>query len=162
MEKIFNHKSFNYFVWAPLFCYWCCWHDGKFATGINNTSKTGGKICSRCCWYQCQICRRCGWYQRQFCHRCHWHRWCTLTCEYLREFWKKIEAVLIGYSGAGGKLIHEKTRSQKSRYTVPLRMKIKTVESVEYASMYCKVLGTRLEGQRYSVLILCCKNIFLF
>jgi hypothetical protein len=27
----------------------------------------------------------------------------------------------LGYSGAGGKLIHEKTRSNKSRDTVPLR-----------------------------------------
>ncbi len=30
--------------------------------------------------------------------------------------------VLMGYSGAGGKLIHEKTRSKKSRDTVPLRV----------------------------------------
>jgi hypothetical protein len=28
--------------------------------------------------------------------------WCTLTCEYLREFSKKFETVLMGYSGAGG------------------------------------------------------------
>jgi len=34
--------------------------------------------------------------------------WCTLTCEYLREFPKKFEMVLKQYSGAGGKLIHEK------------------------------------------------------
>ncbi len=27
----------------------------------------------------------------------------------------------MGYSGAGGKLIHEKTRSKKSRDTVPLK-----------------------------------------
>ncbi len=32
----------------------------------------------------------------------------------------RAETVLIGYSGAGGKLIHEKTRSKKSRDTVPL------------------------------------------
>ncbi len=44
-----------------------------------------------------------------------------MTCEYLREFSKKFETVLIGYSGAGGELIHEKTRSKKSRDTVPLR-----------------------------------------
>ncbi len=55
------------------------------------------------------------------CHRCQWHRWCTLTCEYLREFSKKFEMVLMGYSGAGGKLIHKKTRSKKSRDTVPLK-----------------------------------------
>jgi hypothetical protein len=42
------------------------------------------------------------------------------TCEYLCEFSKKFETVLMGYSGAGGKWIHEKTRSKKSRDTVPL------------------------------------------
>jgi hypothetical protein len=39
----------------------------------------------------------------------------------LRDFWKKFEMVLMGYSGAGGKLIHKKTRSKKSRDTVPLK-----------------------------------------
>jgi hypothetical protein len=47
---------------------------GKFATGINNTSRTGAKI---------------------FCG-CYWYRWCTLTCEYLckgeDDSWKKSEA----------------------------------------------------------------------
>ncbi len=62
---------------------------GKFATGINNTSKTGGKICRRCLWYRWQICHRCRWYRRQFC-RCRWYRWSTLSCEYLREIFKKI------------------------------------------------------------------------
>ncbi len=47
-------------------------------------------------------------------------RWSTLSCEYLRNFWKKFEMVLMEYSGAGGKLIHKKTRSKKSRDTVPL------------------------------------------
>jgi hypothetical protein len=42
-------------------------------------------------------------------------------CEYLREFPKKFETVLMEYSAAGGKLIHEKkTRSKKSRDTGPL------------------------------------------
>jgi hypothetical protein len=57
------------------------------------------------------------------CHLCQRHRWSTLSCEYLRDFWKKFEMVLMGYSGAGGKLIHKKTRSKKSRDTVPLRLK---------------------------------------
>ncbi len=73
------------------------WHRWQFATGTNNTSETGGKICRRCCW----------------------HRWCTLTCEYLRELSKKFETVLMGYSGAGGKLVLEKNQ-KKSRDTVPL------------------------------------------
>jgi hypothetical protein len=33
---------------------------------------------------------------------------------------KKFERALMVYSGAWGKLIHEKTRSKKSRDTVPL------------------------------------------
>ncbi len=30
------------------------------------------------------------------------HRWCTLTCEYLREFLKKFEMTLMLFSGAWG------------------------------------------------------------
>jgi hypothetical protein len=45
----------------------------------------------------------------------------TLSREYLREFSKKIEMAVVVYSDALGKLIHEKkTRSRKSRDTVPL------------------------------------------
>ncbi len=131
---------------------------GKFATGINNTSKTGGKICSRCRWYQWQIFRRCLWYQQQFLPPVSLTPVMHLDLRISPRILKIIEAVLIGYSEAGGKLIHEK-KKQKISWHCPLRMKIKTDESVEYASMYCKVLGTRLEGQRYTVLILCCKNI---
>ncbi len=58
------------------------------------------------------------------CHRCQRHRWSTLSCKYLREFPKKFETVLMGYSGAGGKLIHKKTRSKKSRDIVPLKQKL--------------------------------------
>jgi hypothetical protein len=36
-----------------------------------------------------------------------------LTFEYLREFSEKFETVLMGYSKAGGKLIHEKNKRQK-------------------------------------------------
>ncbi len=100
----------------PICRYHNCWfhhcrdiRSSSCSTGINNTSETGGKICRRCRWYQWQICRRCRWY-----------RWFTLTCEYLRDFSKKIETVLMVYFWAGGKLIHEKKQKQKSRDTVPL------------------------------------------
>ncbi len=53
------------------------------------------------------------------CHRCRWHRWQTLSCEYLRKFLKKFETFLIGYSGAGGKLIHEKNQKQKISWHCP-------------------------------------------
>ncbi len=69
---------------------------GKFVTGINNTSKTGGEIC----------------------HRCRW-----LTCEYIRKFSKKFETVLMEYSGAGGKLIHEKNQKQKISLHGPFKLR---------------------------------------
>ncbi len=74
----------------------------KFATSINNTSEKGGKHC----------------------HRCRWYRWCTLTSKYLREFSKKIETVLTGYSGAWGKLIHEKNQKQKISWHCPFKWRI--------------------------------------
>jgi hypothetical protein len=52
------------------------------------------------------------------CHRCQRHRWCTLSCEYLREFSKKFETALLVYSGAWGKLIHEKTELEKEEKLV--------------------------------------------
>ncbi len=62
------------------------------------------------------------WLQIFFiCHRCQRHRWSTLSCEYLREFSKKFETVLIGYSGAGGKLIHEKNQEQKISWHCPFK-----------------------------------------
>ncbi len=42
------------------------------------------------------------------CRRCRWYRWCTLTCKYLREF-------------LGERCFLKKTRSKKSRDTVPSR-----------------------------------------
>ena len=63
------------------------------------------------------------------CHRCRWFRWCTLTCGYLCELSKKFETVLMEYSGAGGKLIHEKNQRQKSRDIVPLTIVYTFVEN---------------------------------
>ena len=37
----------------------------------------------------------------------------TLSCEYLREFSKTFETTLVVYSGAWGKLIHEKNQKSK-------------------------------------------------
>jgi hypothetical protein len=47
------------------------------------------------------------------CHRCRCHRWCTLTCEYLRKFLKKFRMILMLLSWAWGKVIHEKNLKQK-------------------------------------------------
>ncbi len=62
-------------IWLAI-CRRCRWYGwqfatgvvdigGKFATGVNNTRGTGGKICRWCRWYQWQICCRCRWSRRQ-------------------------------------------------------------------------------------------------
>ncbi len=45
----------------------------------------------------------------------------TLSCEYLREFSKKFETVLMEYSGAGGKLIYKKNQKQKISWHCPFK-----------------------------------------
>ncbi len=55
------------------------------------------------------------------CHRCQRHRWSTLSCEYLRAFSKKFETALLVYSGAWGKLIHEKKQKSKISWHCPFK-----------------------------------------
>ena len=46
-------------------------------------------ICCRYLWQWWQICHwyhKHQWYGWKICHRCCLYWWCTLTCEYLREF----------------------------------------------------------------------------
>ncbi len=56
------------------------------------------------------------------CHRYQRHRWCTLNCEYLREFSKKFEMALMVFSGAWGKLIHEKKQKLKIWWHCPFKI----------------------------------------
>ncbi len=46
-------------------------------------------------------------------HRCCWYRWCIFTCKYLCEFLKKFVMNQMIFSGAWGKMIHEKNLKQK-------------------------------------------------
>jgi hypothetical protein len=48
-----------------------------------------------------------------------------LDLQILREFTKKFEMTLMLFLELWGKVIHEKTRSNKSRDTVPLNKRIK-------------------------------------
>ncbi len=96
--------------WWQICCRRCQRRRWQIATGVNNTSGTGGKICRRCRGYRWQIC-----------HRCHWHRWCTLTCEYLREFSKKFEMTQMLFSEAWGKVIHGKNLKQKISWHCPFK-----------------------------------------
>ncbi len=114
MKKIFNQKNLNNFVGIPL--------DSRVNIHINFCLQVHFKVSAA--WY----CSHClppvstTPHRWQICRRCRWYRWCTLTCEYLHDFLKKFEMVLLGYSGAGGETDSwKKTRSKKSRDTVPLR-----------------------------------------
>ncbi len=73
----------------------------------------------KCRWHWWQIFLRYHWHRWQICHPCRWYQWCTLTCKYLCKFSKKFETVLMEYSGAGGKLIHQKNKKQKISWHCP-------------------------------------------
>ncbi len=118
------------FHWCQQYWRQIC-HRCQFATSIDNTSETGGKICRRCRWYQWQIwdgvVDTCGNFAggvvdtggksaTGVIYTCG-VPWLANIYANFRE--KKIETVLMEYSRAGLKLIHEKTR-KKSRDTVPL------------------------------------------
>ncbi len=93
------------------------------------------------------------------CHRCQQHRWSTLSCEYLRDFWKKFEMVLMGYSRAGGKLIHKKTRIKKSRDTVPLSRVIADITLIKQPrllnSLCTQVCSVQALANKYA----CCVDV---
>ncbi len=126
------------------------------------------QICRRYRWHWWQICHRCQQHKRNcwqnltlvslrmvanlppvslipaaILHLCHWHRWCTLTCEDLREFSKKFEMTLMLFSRAWGKAIHEKTWSKKSRDTVPLKDNVTVIIVLGFPSCQVKKLLRR-------------------
>ncbi len=103
-------------------CRMCRWHQWQFATDINNTSCTSGKIFRRCRWYLWQPCHWCRWCQWQICHR-----WCTFICEYLWEFSENFEMTLTLFSGAWGKMIHEKILQQKILWHCPFKSTVLTL-----------------------------------
>ncbi len=109
--------------WHPWqICHRCQQHKGNWWQNLPPVSLIPVANLPPVSLIPAAICHRCHWHRWQVCHGCRWHWWCTLTCEYLREFSKKFETVLMGHSGAEGKLIHKKTRSKKSRDTVPLSL----------------------------------------
>jgi hypothetical protein len=82
MEKIFNHESFNYFVWKP----WEVKLAHRYIFAFKFTLRSQQPdivpiICHRFRWYRWQFFRRCRWrwHRWQICHWSHWYRWCTLT-----------------------------------------------------------------------------------
>jgi hypothetical protein len=92
---------------------------GKFTTGVNNTRGTVGKISAGVIdtgvKFAAGVVDTSGNLPPvSLTPVANLHRWCTLTCEYLREFSKKFEMILMLLSGAWGKVIHEKNLRQKS------------------------------------------------
>ncbi len=81
----------------------------------------------------------------------------TLSCEYLREFSKNFETVLMGYSGAGGKLIDEKNQKRKISWHCPFKLMIsilKTLSSWPVFAQYDFRWNIKCERQQL-------QNIFL-
>ncbi len=178
MEKIFNQKNFNNFVWSPLgsrgniyinFCIQvhfhvsAAWYCSHYLPPVS-LIPVAIWLRRRCHWWQ--ICRRCqqhkrNWWQNlppvslipvanlppvslipaTICHRCCWHRWCTLTCEYLRECSNKFEKndPSVIFRGLGDGDSWKKTWSKKSRDTVPLspsnRVKRSLIMTIRLLSM---------------------------
>ncbi len=56
-----------------------------------------------------------------FFRRCRWHRWQTFIREYLREFSKKFEMIMMRYSEARGTLIYEKNLKPKISCQTPFK-----------------------------------------
>ncbi len=55
--------------------------------------------------------------------RCRWYRWCTSTCEYLRDFSNKFEMTLTIFFTHLGEADHEKNLKQKISWHCPLSEK---------------------------------------
>ncbi len=138
MEKIFNQKNFNNFIWSPLgsrgniykifafkftfrylqpdivpiICHWCQQHKGNWWQNL-----------PRFRWYRWQICRRCRWYRRQFATGVidTGGKFATgvvdtggaLDLRISPQLFEKFEMILRLSSGAWGKVIHEKNLKQK-------------------------------------------------
>ncbi len=113
MEKIFNQKNFNNFVWSPLgsrgniyinFCLQvhfqlsAAWYCSHYLPPVSMTPVANLLPVSLTPVVQ-------------------------LDLQISPRIFEKIEIILMLLSGAWGKLIHEKNQKQKSRDTVPLNRK---------------------------------------
>jgi hypothetical protein len=83
------------------------------ATGINTTSGTGGKFAAGVVDTGDKFAKSVVDTGSNFAADVVLYRWCTLTCEYFCKLLKKIKMTLALFSGAWGKIIHEKNLKQK-------------------------------------------------
>ncbi len=113
-------------------CHWCHWYRWQNMEKISGCRLLKENFKAKIYIYFNSTTQRCPnkiikifWLKIfSICHRC--KRCQTLIWEYLREFSKKFEAALIVYytmynQGLGGNWFMKKTRSKKSRDTVPLK-----------------------------------------
>ncbi len=104
----------------------------RCTTGVNNTRGIGGKICRRCRWCRWQICRRCRWYRRQFATGVinTGGKFATGVVDTGGAPWlanisanfRKFKMILMLFSGAWGKVIHEKNLKQKISWHCPFKI----------------------------------------
>ncbi len=106
MQKIFNHKSLNYFVWTPIcalkvhFKVSAAYYCSNYLLPVSLTPVANFHpeivpiVCHRSCWHRWLICHRCRWYRfatninntseigGKICCRWRWYRWqiCHRCC----------------------------------------------------------------------------------
>ncbi len=70
-----------------------------------------------------------------------------MNCENRGEFLKKFKMVLLEYSGAGGKLIHEKNRKQKNLRHCPFKYaKQKEKRKIKLSPLICFLVRGNTEA----------------
>ncbi len=129
MEKTFNQKNYNYFVWTPL--------GSKVNIYINLCLQVHFYVSAAgyCSHYlppvlliSVAICHRCRWHRRKTCHGINYqqyqfYQWQNLQpavdtsgspwLQISQQIFEKFETTLKFFSGAWGKVIHDKNLKQK-------------------------------------------------
>jgi hypothetical protein len=135
LELEYKKSSCLYSPLTPFILFAMMWYDRSSAANTSILQQCCGSwIFSRIPYILAAICS--SWYSPSFWSKCgmatfsctalkaaqcRWYRWCTLTCNYLREFSKKFLTILIRYSGARRKLIDEKNQKQKISWHCPFK-----------------------------------------
>jgi hypothetical protein len=100
-------------------CHRCNWHRWQIMGTISGCRHLKVNLKAKIFIYVFSTTQR--WPNKIFKNFSDWRFFPFATGEYLREFSKKIEMVLMEYSGAEGKLIHEKNQKQKVSWHCPFK-----------------------------------------
>ncbi len=133
-------------------CHRCRWHWGQIKGTISGCRHLKVNLKAKVYIYVNSTTQRCKNKLLKFfclkifsiCHRCQRHRWCTLSREYLSEFSKKFEMVVLVYSDASGKLIHEKNQKLKISWHCPFKYYILDAGGHSYVALLKQIFSVDL------------------